>query len=532
MVRYLVPGIGAVATGVVAARPGEFPALYRIDKKNLVRLKERYEVKFCIDHHPDSRIDTTPYLYGLRLQEIRNAISNANKGRTPYAKEGKPQQVIYVHGDTVKYVDAVTLYFDKVCPPADVDPQAPPAVIVLDKRGDETIEGQEWGFQPEIQKFMLSQKPFAEALNAACNIVMRTDLLTCNDQKLDIMERVAREREADVERLRSNLLELRKVGFDWAAIKAMISENTEEKFVVAWQRWTAFVWRSVEPNDFCEHPAATSSMHEQHPGAAAKEWKQAEVVAEIPPRPHPRGAAGGGGVRGSERGPPADVDPQAPPAAMNSVKRGNEIIEVQGWEFQPEIQKLMLSQKRFADSLNAACDIVMRTALLTCHDENLDSMETVARERGADIASLRGSLTELRKRGHRWAEINAMISPNSGEKFVVAWKRWTAFVWRSVDPMGFYEHWIPLRPHARGVSLGPFHHPWVPKVEERIMFVCYAVTPGDIPASRGISFPMLIASSADWVSFSADWVSSSAVGVSSCTAYSDSCLSTWRAHPP
>ena len=309
-----------------------------IDKKNLVRLKERYEVKFCIDHHPDSRIDTTPYLYGLRLQEIRNAISNANKGRTPYAKEGKPQQVIYEHGDTVKYVDAVTLYFDKVCPPADVDPQAPPAVIVLDKRGDETIEGQEWGFQPEIQKFMLSQKPFAEALNAACNIVMRTDLLTCNDQKLDIMERVAREREADVERLRSNLLELRKVGFDWAAIKAMISENTEEKFVVAWQRWIAFVWRSV-------------------------------------------------------------------------------------------------------------------------------------------------------------------------------------------DPMGFYEHWIPLRPHARGVSLGPFHHPWVPKVEERIMFVCYAVTPGDIPASRGISFPMLIASSADWVS-------SSAVGVSSCTAYSDSCLSTWRAHPP
>ena len=36
---------GAVATGVVAARPGEFPALYRMDKKNFVRLKERYEVK-------------------------------------------------------------------------------------------------------------------------------------------------------------------------------------------------------------------------------------------------------------------------------------------------------------------------------------------------------------------------------------------------------------------------------------------------------------------------------------------------------
>ena len=178
----------------------------------------------------------------------------------------------------------------------------------------------------------------------------------------------------------------------------------------------------------------------------------------------------------------------------------------------------------------------MRTALLTCHDENLDRMETVARERGADIASLRGSLTELRKRGHRWAEINAMLSPNSGEKFVVAWKRWTAFVWRSVDRMGFYEHRIPLRPHARGVTLGPFHHPWVPKVEERIMFVCYAVTPGDIPASRGISFPMLIASSADWVSSSADWVpssacsghASSAVGVSSCTAYSGSSFSAWQ----
>ena len=127
-------------------------------------------------------------------------------------------------------------------------------------------------FQPAIQQYMLARRPFAEALNSAANVVLRTETLSAHDPSLRSMEALAQKREGDLKLFQKNIIAIRECGYDWPAILNMIAPETDPKFKEAWTRWTDFVWMSVDPHGW--HQFHDPSAHAAAPAAAVNDGLQ------------------------------------------------------------------------------------------------------------------------------------------------------------------------------------------------------------------------------------------------------------------
>ena len=208
-------------------------------------------------------------------------ISLAADWRSSAASSSTKAPVVVVRKvSTVEDATAIDDSQDVVAQMEEEDDAAPALQPpVKQSRGDELKTLEDLELQPAIQQYMLARRPFAEALNSAANVVLRTETLSAHDPSLRSMEALAQKREGGLKLFQKNIIAIRECGYDWPAILNMIAPETDPKFKEAWTRWTDFVWMSVDPHGW--HQFHDPSAHAAAPAAAVNDGQQSLKDKEV-----------------------------------------------------------------------------------------------------------------------------------------------------------------------------------------------------------------------------------------------------------